>query len=143
MGEKQIRTKAEKAGADALRPQFDALGDLAVAAEAAGQADALRAAAKARAQKILDDAEIEVVRRFDRWRAAWQKARKAGWSVERLRAAPIKQQQPPAATKAKKPATTPAATTSGGTTSGSELGNAGAEQATGTEVPVPPLAHSA
>lgn len=139
MGEKQIRTKAEQAGADALRPQFDALGDLAVAAEAAGQADALRAAAKARAQQILDNAEAEVERRFDRWRAAWQKARKAGWTVERLRAAPIKQQQPPAAPKAKKATTT----ASGETTAGAELGTAGTEPTTETEVPVPPLAHSA
>jgi hypothetical protein len=142
MGEKQIRAKAEQAGADALRPQFDALGDLAVAAGAAGEADALRAAAKARAQQILDNAEAEVERRFDRWRAAWQKARKAGWSVERLRSAPIKQQQPPAAPKTKKPATATAATTSGGATSGDEPGAAGTEPS-GTEAPVTPLAQSA
>lgn len=142
MGEKQIRTQAEQVGAAALRPQFEALGDLAVAAAAAGQAGALRAAARARAQKILDDAEEEIVRRHDRWRAAWQKARTAGWSVERLRSAPISQKQPPAATKAK-PAARASATTSGETTSGPESGPAGSAQPIEAEVPDPPLAHSA
>ncbi|MEU0529166.1 hypothetical protein [Amycolatopsis tolypomycina] len=141
MGEKEIRTKAEQVGAAALRPQFEALGDLAVAASAAGQAGALRAAARVKAQKILADAEDEIARRNDRWRATWQKARTAGWSVEQLRSAPISQRQPPTATKAK-PRTTTSATTSGGTASRADSSTARVDQAIAAEVPGPQQAQS-
>lgn len=54
LGEKQIRSQADKAGSEVLGPMFKALGDLAVAAAEANQQDELRAAAKAKAQRILD-----------------------------------------------------------------------------------------
>jgi len=101
MGEKQIRAQADRTGAEVLGPMFKALGDLAVAAAEAGQDAELRAAADAKARQILDAAETEIVRRKQRWWLAWQSARQAGWSAERLRAAPINQRQPPAAYKPK------------------------------------------
>lgn len=142
MGEKQIRAKAAQAGADALQPQFDALGDLAVAAEAAANADAVRAAAKVKAQQIIDDAEAEVARRFDRWREAWQNARNAGWTVERLRAAPISQQQPPAAPKKKLAAKRSDASTSGRSAPSEGPATSGTDPAAVQELD-PPHAHTA
>lgn len=142
MGEKQIRAQAVQAGADALRSQFDALGDLAVAASAAGEADAVRAAAKVKAQQILADAELEVARRFDRWRAAWQNARESGWTVERLRAAPIKQQQPPAAPK-KKPAVKRPDTSASDRSAPSAGQDSAAAESTAVQELGPSLAHSA
>jgi len=97
MGDKQIRAQADKAGAEVLGPLFAALGDLAVAAAEANREDELRAAAKARAQQILDAAEAEIVRRREGWWLAWQAARHAGWTVGKLRSAPINQRQPPSA----------------------------------------------
>jgi hypothetical protein len=96
MGEKQIRVQADKAGAEVFGPLFAALGDLAVAAAEANREDELRAAAKAKAQQILDAAEADIVRRRELWWTAWQAARRAGWTAEKLRSAPINQRQPPA-----------------------------------------------
>jgi hypothetical protein len=96
MGEKQIRAHAEQVGIEALRPLFDSLAELTAAAEAAGAADELRAAARVRAQQLLDDAEAQIELRQQRWREAWAAARAAGWTTRRLRAAPINQSPPPA-----------------------------------------------
>lgn len=95
MGETQIRAGAKKLGTEALRPQFDALEDLAVAAAAAGQADKLLAAAKKKAEKILQDAKAEIERRNDVWRQAYERACDAGWTARQLRGHPINQPQPP------------------------------------------------
>jgi hypothetical protein len=111
MGEKQIRARAERAATEALQPQFDALGNLAIAADAAGKADELRAAAHRRAQQIHEAAELEIARRYDAWRQAWHDARRAGWTVEVLRSAPINQQPPPAATPKRRRPRTPRTTT--------------------------------
>jgi len=105
MGEKQIRAHADKLGADALRPMFESLQNLAVAADAASREAEVRARARAQAQRILDDAEAEIARRYEDWRRAWQAARDAGWTIEKLRAEPINQRQPPAAGRPKKPRT--------------------------------------
>lgn len=78
----------------ALRPQFEALQDLAVAAAAASDLDQVRAAARARADKVLADAEDECARRMDAWRTAYQAALRAGWTVSTLRSDPINQPQP-------------------------------------------------
>ena len=99
MGERQIRAQADRTGAEVLGPMFKALGDLAVAAAEAGQDEELRAAARARARQILEAAEAEIVRRKQRWWLAWQAARQAGWSAEKLRSAPVNQRQPPIAHK--------------------------------------------
>jgi hypothetical protein len=96
MGEKHIRTRAEQVGAEVLAPLFAALGDLAVAADEANCDNEIRAAARAKARQVLDDAEAEIVRRRERWWLAWQGARRAGWTAEKLRSAPISQRQPPA-----------------------------------------------
>jgi uncharacterized membrane protein len=101
MGEKQIRAHADKAATEVLGPLFTALSDLAVAAAEANQEDVLRAAAKAKAQQILDAAEAEIVARRERWWLAWQAARRAGWSADKLRSDPIGQRQPPAAYRPK------------------------------------------
>ncbi|RJQ66169.1 hypothetical protein D5S17_35680 [Pseudonocardiaceae bacterium YIM PH 21723] len=124
MGEKQIRTDAEKAGAEVLQPQLEALAVLAVAASAASKAERLRQQAKVRAQKVIDAARVRAQKLIDAaevkaqqgidatedkitdeiqsWRVAWQRACDAGWTPTQLRSAPIGLRQPPAAPKAKK-----------------------------------------
>jgi len=94
MGEKQIRAQADKVGADALRPMFDALADLAVAVDAASRRDEVRAQARERAERIMADAEAEIGRRDQRWRDAWQAALAAGWTAAQLRAEPINMAPP-------------------------------------------------
>jgi len=69
---------------------------LAVAAAEANQDDELRAAARLKAQHVIEDAEAEIRRRREHWWMAWQAARRAGWTAEKLRSAPINQRQPPA-----------------------------------------------
>jgi hypothetical protein len=101
MGEKHIRTRAEQVGAEVLAPLFAALGDLAVAADEANCDNEIRAAARAKARQVLDDAEAEIARRRERWWLAWQAARRAGWTAQKLRSAPISQRQPPAVYKPK------------------------------------------
>jgi hypothetical protein len=101
MGEKQIRAHADKAAAEVLGPLFAALSDLAVAAAEANQEEALRAAAKAKAQQILEAAEAEIVARRERWWLAWQAARQAGWTPNKLRSDPIGQRRPPASYRPK------------------------------------------
>ena len=94
MGEKQIRAQADKVGADALRPMFDALADLAVAVDAASRRDEVRAQARERAERIMADAEAEIGRRDQHWRDAWQAALAAGWTAAQLRADPINMAPP-------------------------------------------------
>ncbi|WP_406639086.1 hypothetical protein [Amycolatopsis sp. WGS_07] len=109
MGEKQIRTEAEQAGIDAFRPQIEALAELAVAAAAAGEADALRAAADAKAAKIHAAAEEEIDARLERWREKWAAALTAGWTPQGLRSFPVNQSPPPKKRAAKGKTATPAA----------------------------------
>lgn len=95
MGEKQIRTETERAAMEALRPRIEALTDLAVAAAAAGEADALRAAGNAKAAKIHAAVEEEIDARFERWLKAWDAAIGAGWTPQGLRSFPVNQSPPP------------------------------------------------
>jgi hypothetical protein len=85
MGEKQIRALADKVGADALRPMFDALADLAVAVDAASRRDEVRAQARERAERLMADAEAEIGRRDQRWRDAWQAEPRASPGTEASR----------------------------------------------------------
>jgi hypothetical protein len=100
------RAAAEQAAIEVLAPETRVVGDLAVAAQAAGEADTLRETARAKGQQLVQaaqarakqlelDAEEEIQRRFDHWRQAWQAAKQAGWTPRRLRATPISQQPPP------------------------------------------------
>jgi hypothetical protein len=110
MGDRQenkVTKDAELAAIAVLRPQIDALTDLAKAEFAAGQADAIRTRAQQRAQQILDEADAEIDRRIERWRVAFHAARAAGWTVKQLRSKPIGRQQPPAATRKRGNGTTP------------------------------------
>jgi len=68
---------------------FDVVGDLAVAAAAAAQADDLRVAARRRADAITAGAEAGISRRQQSYVEAWAAALAAGWTVEQLRAAPL------------------------------------------------------
>jgi hypothetical protein len=109
MGDKSTnatRAAAVQAAIEVLAPETQAVGDLAVAAKAAAEADALREvarskgqqlveAAQARAKQLESDADEEIQRRLDRWRQAWQAAKQVGWTPRRLRAKPISQQPPP------------------------------------------------
>jgi membrane protein involved in colicin uptake len=95
MGEKQVRTEAEHAGAEALRPRFDALGDLAIAAEEARKVPELLADAQRQSDQILADAEEAGRRRMDTWRAKWKAAKDAGWAEEELQGPTINQERPP------------------------------------------------
>jgi len=97
MGEKQIRAEAARIGTEVLGPLFTALGDLAVAANNAGEEPDLRTAARIEADRILADAEAEILRRKRAWSDAYKAARTAGWSVEALREAG--QRQPPEASR--------------------------------------------
>jgi hypothetical protein len=123
------RAQAQQAAIEVLAPETRAIGDLAVAAKAAGEADKLRVAARAKGQQLIEaaharaerlkaEAEVEIERRFERWRQAWRAARKLGWTTRRLGAKPINQQPPPMTRrprKAKVDSDTSAALTTPGT----------------------------
>ncbi len=94
MGERQLRAQAAQAGVTALKPLFDVLGDLAVAASAVEQADVIRAAAARRAQAVLDAAEAEIGRLQKAYLEAWAGALEAGWTEPQLRADPIRLRPP-------------------------------------------------
>jgi len=96
---KQARAAAEQAGIDALQPWFTALGDLGAAAAAARGVDAIRAAAQRKAAQILENAEKEVDRRHEEWRAAWAAAAKAAGSPSMMRVGPIIRLRPPRSPK--------------------------------------------
>jgi len=106
MGDRQLRTQAAQAGVTALKPLFDALGDLAVAASAVGQAAAIRAAATRRAEAVLDAAEAEIDRRQKAYLDAWAAALVTGWTEPQLRADPIRL-QPPARPRRRRKSSTP------------------------------------
>ncbi len=80
---------------EALRPRIEALTDLAVAAAAAGEAEALRAAGAAKAAKIHAAVEEEIDARFERWIKAWDAAIGSGWTPQGLRSFPVNQSPPP------------------------------------------------
>jgi hypothetical protein len=109
MGDKATnatRAAAVQAAIEVLAPETRAIGDLAVAAKAATEGDALREVARAKGQRLIEaaqvrahqlesDAEDEIQRRIDCWRQAWRAARQVGWTPRRLRAKPINQEPPP------------------------------------------------
>lgn len=120
MGEKRLRAGVASAATQALKPLYDTLGDLAVALDAVHQAPQLRAAADAKAQKILQDAhdriaelhattEARIIALHDAAQAAWQTARDAGWTDRQLTGAPLNLRPPALPRRRRTPRTTASA----------------------------------
>ena len=104
MGDKQLRADAAQAGAEVLKPQFDALGDLKVAQVLAADGDAVVETARAEAQRLIDAALNKRDELLGQWRDSWQAARKAGWSELQLRQPPLGMLPPPPAPRGRHPA---------------------------------------
>jgi cell division septum initiation protein DivIVA len=127
MGDKQLRADAAQAGAEVLKPQFDALGDLTVAQARAAEGDALVATAKVEAQRLIDAALNKRDQLLGNWRDSWQAAKTAGWSERQLQQPPIGLRSPPAVPRGRHPTRRRSATDPGPAVASGATGTPGGD----------------